>query len=67
MPLPRRAAVLAADFIEAILFGMSAQARDGASREQLLEIARRAAAASLEEPLRPPASSGLDEAVPDAR
>jgi AcrR family transcriptional regulator len=42
-------AQVAARFIDAILFGMSAQARDGASSEQLLEVARRGAAAALEQ------------------
>jgi AcrR family transcriptional regulator len=37
----------AAGFIEALLFGMSAQARDGSSREELLELAARGAKASL--------------------
>jgi AcrR family transcriptional regulator len=37
----------AARFIEAILFGMSAQARDGSSREELLEAAAQGARASL--------------------
>jgi AcrR family transcriptional regulator len=36
-----------AEFVESVLFGMSAQARDGAQLERLLEVADRAAVASL--------------------